>query len=152
MHNAPAPDQASLRNLQSFLSGNSNAVGELLGEDRGVWGNVHRRDSQNADLGAIKLPTQEDPVILWLSLFVTFVRRKVGWSSSGAGSFAYHLVSWVVGIFAYFLPIVSILLLVKVTSLAARLTIIAIFHVLIAISMSVFTDARRMEIFAVTAA
>jgi hypothetical protein len=152
MHNAPTPDQASLRYVQSFLASEFSAVGGLLGEDRDVWGSVHHPFPQSTDLGAIKHPAQDDPVIRWLAILVALVQRKIGWTSKGAGSFAYHFTSWVLGIFAYFLPIVSILLLVDITSLAARLIIIAVFHVLIAISMSVFTDARRMEVFAVTAA
>jgi hypothetical protein len=59
---------------------------------------------------------------------------------------------WVESIVVYFLPIASIILLVKTPSPVVRLAIIGIFHVFTSLVLLKFTSAKKIEVFAVTAA
>jgi hypothetical protein len=59
---------------------------------------------------------------------------------------------WITSIVASFVPVLSIVILYRIRSMEARLATIAVFNVLISVCMSVFAKARRVEVFAVTAA
>lgn len=62
------------------------------------------------------------------------------------------VTSWITCILASLLPIASILVLVNLQSLKTKLWVIAAFNILTSVCLSVLTDAKRSEAFAVTAA
>jgi len=64
----------------------------------------------------------------------------------------YRVTSWLTSIIASLIPIASIVVLYSVGSMKARLGIIAAFNLLISTCLSTFTNAKRSEVFAVTAA
>ncbi|KAF1950530.1 hypothetical protein CC80DRAFT_482665 [Byssothecium circinans] len=84
----------------------------------------------------------------------------LGWKKKDirVGSVAVHdesvfkLTFWVTSAVASLMPVLSILILVKLKSLNARLGTIAAFNALISVCLTWFTDARRTDMFAVTAA
>jgi hypothetical protein len=55
-------------------------------------------------------------------------------------------------VLACLFPISSIVILYLVSSMAARLGIVVLFTALFALSLAVFTGAKRVEIFAATSA
>ena len=63
-----------------------------------------------------------------------------------------RITSWMTCILASMLPIASILVLIHLESLKTKLWVVGIFNVLISVCLRTFTDAKRAEIFAVTAA
>lgn len=63
-----------------------------------------------------------------------------------------QITYWMTSVIASLIPIGSIIVLYKVHSMAARLGIIAGFNVLVSLCLSIFTDAKRAEVFAITAA
>jgi hypothetical protein len=64
----------------------------------------------------------------------------------------YKLRFWLTSTIAAIMPVLSILLLVKMETLNGRLGIIAAFNVLVSICLTFSTEARRTDVFAVTAA
>ena len=64
----------------------------------------------------------------------------------------FKITYWITSIVASLIPILSIVILYKVKSMKARLGIIAGFNVLISMCLSGLTNAKRSEIFAITAA
>lgn len=64
----------------------------------------------------------------------------------------YYITYWITSILASLIPIASIVLLYCVNSMRARLGIIAAFNVLVSICLMGLTNAKRVEVFAITAA
>jgi hypothetical protein len=64
----------------------------------------------------------------------------------------YRVTYWITSVMASLLPIESIAVLYCVHSMPIRLVVIAVFNVLVTLCLVGFADARRAEVFAVTAA
>lgn len=76
------------------------------------------------------------------------VHRVTGYRDMSVG----RVTHWMTSIIASLIPIASIVILYVVHSVPARLGIIAAFNVLVSVCLSGLTNAKRSEIFAVTAA
>jgi hypothetical protein len=63
-----------------------------------------------------------------------------------------QIAFWVTSSIASILPVMSIIILANTNSLHGRLAIIAASNVLTSVSLLYFTDARRIDVFAITAA
>jgi hypothetical protein len=64
----------------------------------------------------------------------------------------YKITYWITNIVASLIPIASIAVLYRVQAMSARLAIIAAFNVLVSVCLMGFANAKRAEVFAVTAA
>jgi hypothetical protein len=64
----------------------------------------------------------------------------------------YRITYWITSIVASLIPIASIAILYCVQSMPVRLGIIAIFNVLVSVCLMGLANAKRAEVFAITAA
>ncbi|KAF2438271.1 hypothetical protein P171DRAFT_477653 [Karstenula rhodostoma CBS 690.94] len=155
------PDRFDLSNVQAFLQ-SEHMKNDLVGEDSETWGNPRDPDNHPPDLIGIKPRRKED----------TFSRlvaeNAVHLFKCGLGRFTKkdrhlgrkvyydtHVMKATVvmtSILASLIPIASIWVLVSLHSLKHKMIAIAAFNVLISTCLTFFTDARRTDVFAVTAA
>jgi hypothetical protein len=167
------PDAFDIHDIQCFLASDKMTVindrneeaSALIGADRDLWGSVDpdERKAYSREL-----------VVLWHRKDMDTFSRVVGakaikwiiacggsrWKKTDVrwGTQAIHdatifkLTFWFTSSVAAIVPVVSIILLVKMDSLNGRLGIIAAFNVLISICLTLFTEARRTDVFAATAA
>jgi hypothetical protein len=64
----------------------------------------------------------------------------------------FKLTMWIISLIASMMPVISIVILIKMKALNSRLGVIAAFNALLSVCLLVFTDARRTDVFSVTAA
>lgn len=162
MQNLKPPDSYDMNNLQHFLG--SPLMGELAlsGNDATIWGSVSAPKNHNADIIGLRPRVKEDSFSRWLAQRATIVFKcglgRVKKPDPFSGRVVYYDRSvlkwtfWMTSILASLMPIASIVVLISVKSLPGRVAVIAAFNVLISICLTVFTDAKRTDCFAVTAA
>lgn len=157
----PEPNRTSLRELCHFNE--IDLHGRVL-DARKVWGSRDQSDSSADDLVGLcelhevdwfsKIMTED--FVQWLHEHI--VRR---WSKSVREEnplVEYNHRAWlrftklITTVVACLLPVLFISVLYSIRSMRSRLTAIACFNVLSTICLNVFTTAKRVEIFAVTAA
>ncbi|KAF2732877.1 hypothetical protein EJ04DRAFT_535811 [Polyplosphaeria fusca] len=159
----PQPEGWDLHHVQDFLQTKDMGPLALIGPDAGVWGSVSDRKSHRHDLVTLHPRPKADPFSVWVANNAMLQMFRCGLMrlkkpSSVYGAVGYEdttilaITYWGTSILASLLPIVSIIALYCVHSMAARLGVICFFNVLISVCLSGFTDAKRSEIFAVTAA
>ncbi|KAH3964109.1 hypothetical protein HBI56_168030 [Parastagonospora nodorum] len=163
IHNFHKPATWDLHYMQNYLQTEAMGPLALTGDDAGVWGSVEHRKSHQPDLVALCPRTKMDPFSKWaaestiVNLFKcgcarfmkpSRVHGVVGYNDSTIYSITY----WVTSVLASLLPIASIAVLYCMHSMPMRLVVIAIFNVLVTLCLVGFTDARRAEVFAITAA
>ncbi|KAJ4294547.1 hypothetical protein N0V90_008238 [Kalmusia sp. IMI 367209] len=157
----PKPSQADLGWVQNFLHVDLGL--SLCGPDATLWGSVLARKSHSPDLITLCPRPKEDPFSNWaiektiVYLFQCGCARFMKQSSTHGvigyeGTKIVRITYWMTSIVASLIPILSIVILYMVRSMAARLGIITGFNVLLSICLSGLTNAKRSEIFAVTAA
>jgi hypothetical protein len=149
--------------MQNYLQTDALGPLALTGDDAGVWGSVEYRKSHQPDLVTLCPRTKMDPFSKWaadstiLNLFncgcARFIKPSrvhgvVGYEDSTI----YRVTYWITSVMASLLPIASIAVLYCVHSMPMRLVVIAVFNVLVTLCLVGFADARRAEVFAVTAA
>ena len=138
----------------------------FIGPDRKVWGsalNGETRKAYSRELVVLRARKDMDTFsrVLgakavdwimkcggkrWKKVDIRFGTRAIHHET------IYKLTFWLTSAIASILPVVSIILLVKMESLNGRLGIIAAFNALISICLTLFTEARRTDVFAVTTA
>lgn len=135
----------------------------LLGKDRDTWGACDEPISHNMDLLSIKPGGENDVVSTWLSQ--TFIRwfHHILWhrvkkaDNTESGIFSYEekqlqkYTSHITTTIASSLPILAIVVLYHVDTMKARLGLMALFKVVFAACLSIFTNATKGEIFIATA-
>ena len=134
----------------------------LQGEDAFTWGSAKDPKGFHQDIITLKARKKEDPFTDWVAaraasiLLRCFGRWKMKSRTHGEAviydSSVHRATLWMTSIFASLLPIASILVLTNLQTLKAKLGTIAAFNVLISVCLTIFTDAKRIDIFAVTAA
>lgn len=133
------------------------------GPDSYTWGSCADRESHSADLITLCPRPKEDPFSNFAAEKTIGILFKCGLDrfmkpSAIHGVVGYEdttvfkITYWITGIVASLIPISSILVLYAVHSIKARLGVIAAFNVLLSVCLIGFTNAKRAEIFAVTAA
>ncbi|KAJ4299455.1 hypothetical protein N0V90_004700 [Kalmusia sp. IMI 367209] len=157
-----APDRYDLSNVQFFLYSDDMGANEMTGEDSLTWGSPDDPDRHANDLIGLKPRHRDDTfsrlvaenaVHLFKCGLGRFKRRD-----NNAGRLVYYdsnvmkITFWITSIIASLLPIASIFVLISLKSLNAKLGTIAAFNVLMSVCLTVFTDAKRTDVFAVTAA
>jgi hypothetical protein len=134
----------------------------LTGGDSGTWGS--RKDPSNhpPDLIGMHPRKTEDDFSRFISenaihLFKCGLGRLTK-GDRNLGRKVYYdskvlkVTSWITCILASLLPIASILVLVSLESLKTKLWVIAAFNILTSVCLRTLTEAKRSEVFAVTAA
>lgn len=130
----------------------------LLGKDSNIWSD----ESTLHDLVSAHPVRDFDRLSLWLiKLFLPIFHRFVGqhYKDNADGS-VYHYddehlefpASVISTVLASMLPVVSIVVLYFVTSMAVRLGIVAAFTAIFSLVLALITKGRRVEVFAATAA
>ena len=149
--------------IQDYLQTDAMGPLALTGDDAEVWGSMKYRKSHKPDLIALCPRAKKDPFSRWaaestiMNLFrcgcarfmnPSRVHGVVGYEDSTI----YRITYWITSILASLIPIASIVVLYYVHSMPARLAVIAAFNVLVSVCLMGLANAKRAEVFAVTAA
>jgi hypothetical protein len=161
--NYPDPGKWDLHHLQNYLQSPEMGPLALSGEDATIWGSVLDRKSHKPDLVALRPRAKKDAFSEWAAENTIFNLFKCGCArfmkpSRVHGTVGYEdttiyrITYWITSILASLIPIASIVVLYCVNSMPARLGVIAVFNVLVSVCLMAFANAKRAEVFAVTAA
>lgn len=162
LHQIPKPDRFDLNDVYRLLHSDDMGGGELSGEDRVFWGLPDDSELYAPDLIGVCPREQADPFSRWVSenaihLFKCGLGR-LGKPDKHFGRRVYYdanvlrVTSWMASILASLLPIASILILLHLESLRMKLWVIGALNVLLSVCLRTLTEAKRAEVFAVTAA
>jgi hypothetical protein len=155
--NYPKPADWDLHFIQDYLQSDEMGPLALLGEDAGVWGSYSERHSYKPDLVTLKPRVKKDTFSVWAAengtRFARFMKPSpvhgvVGYEDTTI----YRITYWITSILASLILILSIVVLYLVHSMPARLGTIAAFNILVSICLMALTNAKRTEVFAITAA
>lgn len=159
----PEPSKYDLEYIQKYME--SRDMGPLImtGPDADIWGSVAEPKSHVPDLIALQARHNEDPFSKWVASTGMKIFFRCGghrWRKPSPvhGRIVYsdsellRITYWITSILASLLPISSIVILYCVRPIVARLAIIAGFNIVVSLCLLGFTDAKRSEVFAVTAA
>ncbi|KAF2123919.1 hypothetical protein P153DRAFT_303310 [Dothidotthia symphoricarpi CBS 119687] len=157
----PEPGRWDLHYIQDYLQNPRMGTLVLEGEDSTIWGSMHNRTSHKPDLIALHPRAKKDPFSMWAAktaisnlfclarcLKPSAVHGTIGYDDSTI----YRITYWITSILASLIPIASIVVLYCVQSMPAKLGIIAAFNVLVSVCLMGFANAKRVEVFAITAA
>lgn len=159
----PEPSKYDLEYIQRYIE--SRDMGPLImtGPDADIWGSVAESKPHVPDLVALQARHNEDPFSKW----VTGTGMKIFFRCGGhrwrkpspvdgrvvySDSKLLRITYWVTSILASLLPVSSIIILYCARSILARLAIIAGFNIIVSLCLLGFTNAKRSEVFAITAA
>jgi hypothetical protein len=162
LHQIKAPDSFDMNDIQAFLTSADMEPDYLEGGDRKTWGSCKEPKNHASDLIAIDPRKKEDDFSRFvLENAVHLFKCGLGRLTKGdqhLGRRVYYdstvlkVTSWITCILASMLPIASVLVLVHLESLRTKLWVIAAFNILTSVCLRTLTEAKRAEIFAVTAA
>jgi hypothetical protein len=135
----------------------------LIGDDAMVWGTWEKHDDHVDDLITLLPRLGGDYFSRWMAEHaITFLHRtdlaKFMKPNRVSGEVEYNdqsifrVTLFITCMIASGIPIVSTGVLSTMTGLAARIGTVGAFSVLFSICLMIFTDARRAEIFALSAA
>ncbi|CAO2647111.1 Nn.00g080330.m01.CDS01 [Neocucurbitaria sp. VM-36] len=152
-----------LHYLQDYLHAPEMGPLALTGGDSTIWGSKTDRKSHASDLIALRPRAKKDAFSMWAAENTIFNLLKCGCTRfmkpsrvhgvvGYEDSTIYRITYWITSVLASLIPIASIVVLYRVQSMPARLAIIAAFNVLVSICLMGFANAKRAEVFAITAA
>ncbi|KAI9666325.1 MAG: hypothetical protein M1821_004260 [Bathelium mastoideum] len=159
----PEPGSSDLKEIQNFLATREMGPLALFGHDSTVWGSDSDLRDYSPDLVALVRRRSEDIFSKWFTekAIVQFFRcglHRLGKPKAVHGLPSLHdstlfgVTYLITSVIASLLPIASISILYVVQSMRARLVIIAAFNLVVALSLTAFTTAKRSDVFAVVAA
>jgi hypothetical protein len=151
-----------LEDIQLFLDSEDMGPHHLIGRDAQTWGDHDNPKNHPPDLIGVHPRIREDT-------FSRFVAEKgahlfkcgLGRFTKGnrnLGRCVYYdstvlkLTFILTSAIAALTPIASILVFLRLTSRKSKICTIAAFNVLISMCLTLFTEAKRTDVFAVTAA
>jgi hypothetical protein len=162
------PDPFDLRDLQHFL-GNERLMDAwaLQADDRGTWGSAIDGDDGMHDLIGLQARHQEDTFSRWVADHA-IIFFKCGWGrfkkpKKSTGVVGYYQGSvlrvtfWMTSMIASLIPIASIVVLISLSeqpmtrAQRGQVGTIAAFNMLISACLTILTDAKRTDVFSVTA-
>ena len=162
MQGLKEPDRFDINDLQHFLGSSLMGPYELSGNDCRIWGSVPEPLSHKPDMIGLRLREKEDYFSKWLAQCgIVLFKYGLGRFKKPhhvTGEVGYYdqsvlkLTFWMTCILASLIPIASIVVLMSVDTLPGRVGVIAAFNVLLSVCLALFTDAKRTDCFAVTAA
>jgi hypothetical protein len=157
------PTLHDLRSLQSWLERPNMGNLSLLGKDRDTWGSSDEPLKPNADLFSFQSNPDRDPFSKWWTqVFIRWFHHKL-WHrikksddlESGIVSYEARTIqrhtAYTTTVVASLLPMLTIIVLYHVNSMNTRMGLIALFIILFTISLSLFTNSTRSEVFIATA-
>jgi hypothetical protein len=155
------PDTYDMKDLQHFLC--SDKMGPLCfkGDDAYTWGSTPFPKTHAPDLIALKPRVDQDTFSRWIAERAILVIRIFGRCMTPSNkhgavviydSVIMRVTFWITSIIASMIPVASIVVLLHFDDQAAKLGAVAAFNVLITVCLSFFTEAKRMDCFAVTTA
>lgn len=156
------PDKFDLNDIQHFLAGEPMRSC-FCGPDSDIYGNILEPKTFSPELVVLCPRRDADSFSRMLGNHALKVLDKLNFlhwrkpdSTLGVISFndqkIFKLTFWLTSAIACVIPVASIAVLTTVKSLSARLGTIAGFNALISLCLSFFTDARRADVFSITAA
>jgi len=156
------PSTKDIRSLQSYLETEEMGPLILCGPDRHTWGSSAEPDNRAEDLIAIVKSVKEDSFSRWfldkvmarffaLGLDRWRKRDKVTDELYYRRDKILRITYYITTALSTLLLVVSIAILWLVTSMSARLAIIAIFNIAVSMCITFFTTAERAQVFAVVA-
>lgn len=155
------PDHFDLRYIQNFLS-SVHMKEKLCGIDYSVWGTVHHPRSCDKELVCLRPRQDTDDFSRWIGSRAIYWVFKLGgrWLKEDPrfGTVAvqhrsvFTFTMWLTTAIASALPAISIIILVNIESTSRRLAVVAGFNFIISVCLVLFSEARRTDVFAVTAA
>lgn len=162
----PDPDRLDLEYLQGRFEQSDGSVSNfvLTGLDKKMWLDPKHAQDEVEDLMALRARANEDPfttwvadhLVIWLYRAVVFRwrrhRQKPEEDATVSDEVWLQNTAIFTTLLASLLPVGSIAILYHVQTMNARLGLIAAFTVLFALSVLLFTSAKRVEILAATAA
>jgi len=158
----PEPDRLDLNDVYRLLQSDDMGGGELGGLDALFWGHPHDPENYPPDLVGVCPREPADPFSRWVSENAILLFKcglgRLKKTDKHHGRRVYYdstvlrVTSWITSILASLLPIASILILLHLDSLRVKLWVIGGFNVLLSVCLRTLTEAKRAEVFAVTAA
>ncbi|KAF2683005.1 hypothetical protein K458DRAFT_443670 [Lentithecium fluviatile CBS 122367] len=139
-----------LHDLQNWLSNDQGGSNCLRGVDSRSWGTANNRDCTSGDLNAVKLFKYD--IAQWFKCQCFGRQKKDGKPFIYYDTTMLKITFWMTSIVASLIPIASIAILLTLEWIRARVGTIAGFNILISVCLTLFTDAKRTDCFAVTAA
>ncbi|KAH4116562.1 hypothetical protein HBH47_166270 [Parastagonospora nodorum] len=158
------PDSVDVRNMQCFYdSAMMNHGNTLIGADRDIWGTVLEENSHSQELIVLKPREGTDTFSRKLSelaipLFESLAPARFKKPNPRVGTLTvredrvFRITLWTTCIVASMMRVLSIVVLTRLKEANERLGVIAGFNALLSVCLLWFTDAKRTDIFAVTAA
>jgi hypothetical protein len=163
--NMSHPSRSDVQHLQAYMETREMGPLTLQGPDADIWGSSSGEChiAPVPDLVALQGRHNEDPFSKWITstgmkMFFWFGCGRWRKASGRSGLVGYpeatllRITRWISSIVASLLPVMSIAILYCVSSMLARLAIIAAFNFSVAIFLLGFTKAKTGEVFAVAAA
>jgi hypothetical protein len=162
MNRIADPDRFDLTNMQNYLFSDEMGAGAMVGSDSLTWGQPSDRAAHAPDLLGLCARTTSDSFSRIVAentvCFFRFGLGRLAPKDRHIGHEGYHDATvlratlWITSFVASLLPILSIIVLIHLETLKAKLWTIAGFNVLISFCLNMFTEASRKDAFAVTAA
>ncbi|KAF1950478.1 hypothetical protein CC80DRAFT_426686 [Byssothecium circinans] len=157
------PDNYDIQDIQKFLVSDHMIPKGLLGPDREIWGTFNDTSTMSKELICLRPRQDADSFSRFTGAHVITFLQKFGFArwmkkDERFGALAvrtesiFRFTFWVTSLIASAMPVISIVVLIKLKALTARLATIAAFNALLSICLTVFSDAKRTDVFAVTAA
>ncbi|KAL1612232.1 hypothetical protein SLS60_000456 [Paraconiothyrium brasiliense] len=162
----PEPQWQDLNYMQNFLHSEMSLA--LCGADAVTWGQVSARKGHSPNLITLCPRPKEDGLTNYITsaagsttrvLFRLGLYRFLRPSRMDAHNMAGYRKSrvakityWMTSTFAYLVPVWTIFVLFFTPSVLSQLSLVAAFNVLLSTFLSGMTDAKPLEIFAITAA
>lgn len=162
LHKLKAPDRFDLHDFQTFLQTEDMGPPFLKGGDRKTWGTPDDPDNHPPDLLCVHPRIKEDTfsrVVAERAIHLfkcglgrlmkgnRHLRRRVYYDTT-----VLKVTFCMTSAMAALIPIASIIVLIHLESMKAKLWTVAAFNVLISVCLTFFTDAKRTDVFAVNAA
>jgi hypothetical protein len=156
------PSPESLRSLQHWLERPKMGGSALIGKDKDSWGDASEPINPHHDLLSVVCNKETDKFSAWFSqnilrsIYHLIWLRVKSHKDLESGVLFYQndtlqkFTSYFAIIVASLLPILAIAVLYSVESMKARLGLVALFIVIFASCLSIFTYAARSEIFIAT--
>lgn len=165
IHQLKRPDDLDIHYIQKFIACNEMKF-SLTDQDRNTWG-VYDSPSSYTQDGLVTLQPREltdmfsSKLSRYMFGFTSLLTRLCGRrarKTKSAVTVVYHdstiskITFWLTSMIASSIPVLSIIVLLSISSLEMRLATIAGFNGLVSLCLLCFKDAKRLDIFAITAA
>ncbi len=149
--------------MQDYLQTPQMGPLAFKGDDATVWGSVADRKSYAPDLITLCPRAKKDAFSTWAAEKAVLLLFRCGCARFKKPSRVHGVVAYedttiyritycITSIVATLIPLVSIVVLYCVRPMPARFAIMSAFNVLLSICLMAFANAKRAEVFAITAA